>query len=88
MAWKIKFEREAEEDFTRLDSTVKRQIAKRLLWLEVNFDSIKPLALQADWSGYFKIRVGRWRITYTFSNTDQLIRIWHIDNRDKIYKRR
>ena len=87
MVWKIKFEKEGEKDFEDIDATVQIQIARRLLWLETNFESVKPRALKANWSGYFKIRVGQWRIMYTFRDADQLIRIWHIDNRDKIYKR-
>lgn len=88
MAWKIKYEKEGEKDFTKLDFAVQGQIARRLLWFAANFDSMRPQALQADWSGYFKIRVGRWRIMYTFREVDQLIRVYHIDNRDTIYKRK
>ncbi len=85
--WIIKFVPEAEEDIDRLSSVVRRRIIKKLDWLEKHFDSITPLPLGGRWRGFFKLRVGHWRIIFKIEWKKNRIIVIVVDHRTKIYKR-
>jgi len=53
-----------------------------------NFDQITPLPLGDKWRGFFKLRIGDWRVVYEIEISKRLITIHYIDHRDKIYKRK
>lgn len=86
--WFLDFTFEAEEDLQRLDSSVKERVIDKIEWLGENFDVIKPLPLGYEWQGFFKLRVGDWRVVYDIDYSEKKITIHRIDRRDKIYKRR
>lgn len=77
---------EAEKNFEQLDMALKKQIAGKLDWFINNFENITPLPLSGLWKGFFKLRVGDWRIIYEIDNTEKLIVVYLIGNRNKIYK--
>ena len=87
MRWRVEFSKVGERDLGVLDRPIRREIIDRLEWLSANFDSITPLALHGQWKGFFKLRVGDWRIVYKFDFSKQLIDVRLIDHRSKIYKR-
>ena len=86
--WKVNFTIEAEEDLSKLDNQIRTRVVERTLWLEENFGQIIPLPLGGKWQGFFKLRVGDWRIIYETEDSKKRITIHCIDRRDKIYKRR
>ena len=88
MAWRTHLERPAERELAKLGNQSQLQIIKKLKWFREHFEETHHRILHADLSEYFKLRIGNWRAMYTIDYTSQLIRIWHIDNRDKIYKRK
>ena len=88
MFWSIEFEDSASRDLARLDRVIQHRVFGKIEWLGEHFDEVKIPQLQADWHGFFKLRIGPWRVAYTFSEQKKLITIWHINNRDKIYKRK
>ncbi|PIR44676.1 MAG: type II toxin-antitoxin system mRNA interferase toxin, RelE/StbE family [Candidatus Vogelbacteria bacterium CG10_big_fil_rev_8_21_14_0_10_51_16] len=87
-AWTIEFEESAEEELRNLSGMINDRIVEKLHWLEENFDSITPLPLHAQWSGFYKLRIGDWRVIYDISWDDCLLTIVLIGHRTKIYKRR
>ncbi len=86
-AWEIEFDEEAEKDLIRLAPDVHGRIIEKLNWLRSNFTSITPLPLHANWQGYYKLRVGDWRVVYDIDWTAYLLTIVMIGHRTKIYKR-
>ena len=54
----------AEVDLTRLDRSVARRIVNRIQWLAEHFDDLKPELLAGTLSGFYKFRVGDYRIIY------------------------
>lgn len=86
--WILEFTPEAEQDLAKLNRDLRRRINEKLDWLQANFDEITPLALSDKWRGFFKLRVGDWRVIYKIEWGKNLIRIWIIDRRDKVYKRK
>jgi len=87
-AWRLEFTTVAESDLAKLDRSLRRQVIDRLDWLTENFENIMPIPLHAAWKGYYKLRVGDWRVAYSFSLPRETIRVGMIDHRTKIYKRR
>ena len=86
--WSLHFSKDAEEDLAALDFPIRKRIIEKLEWLMENFDSLIPAPLGAEWSDFFKLRTGNWRVVYKIYWTDHRIIIEYIDRRDKIYKRR
>lgn len=87
-AWHARFAESAEKDLAALDKPIRRRVIDTVEWLSANFDSIVPIPLGGQWKGFFKFRVGDWRIIYEIKSGDQLIIAHYIDHRGKIYKRR
>ncbi|WP_193914548.1 type II toxin-antitoxin system RelE family toxin [Desmonostoc muscorum] len=54
-------------------------------WLSENFDNLTPQALSADLSGLFKLRVGNYRVIYSFDTEALLITLHKIGHRRDIY---
>lgn len=86
--WKVELTFEAEEDLDKMDKQIRGRIIEKIIWLRDNFDQIIPLPLDGRWQGFFKLRVGDWRVIYGVESTKNQITIHRIDHRDKIYKRR
>lgn len=84
--WLVDFTKEGEGDLEKLDKSVKERILIRVKWLRENFDKINPLPLGYGWQGFFKLRVGDWRIIYEIEFPKNKITIHYIGRRDKIYK--
>ncbi len=84
--WRWDFDPDGEEEFKDIDRSVRQRIINKLDWLVKNFTSIKPSSLTGEYSDFFKLRVGKWRIFYKVYWKDSLIRVYYIDNRDKAYK--
>ena len=55
---------EASAELSRLDKTVAGRIAKRVTWLADNFDSIRPEPSSANLAGFYKLRIGDYRVVY------------------------
>ena len=88
MSWQAIVTREAEEDLDRLDRLVRSRILEKLNWLRENFDDLLPLPLGGRWRGFFKLRVGDWRIIYEIESNKKLVIIHHVGPRDKIYRQK
>lgn len=84
--WQFVLTSEAERDLEKLDSSVKKRILEKLKWFRENFNQITPLPLSDKWKGFFKLRVGDWRVVYNTNPINKRITIHCIDKRDKIYK--
>ncbi len=87
MAWRVEFSKTGERDLGALDRSERRGIVERLEWFAENFEQVTPLPLHAEWRGFFKLRVGDWRVIYRFDQQKYLIMVHVIDHRSKIYKR-
>ncbi len=84
--WCIELSEQAENDLDEFDRPVRREILVKLKWLAENFDSVTPFPLHGSWKGFFKFRIGDWRILYAVEIKKQVIKIYYIDHRNKIYR--
>ncbi len=78
----------ATHDLAKLDKPVGRRIVERIRWLAANLDSIHPEILTGDLAGFFKFRVGDYRILYEILDDEQTILIHAIDHRSRVYRKR
>lgn len=86
--WSLHLSKEAEQDLAELDSPIRKRIIEKLEWLVGNFASLTPAPLGAEWSDFFKLRIGDWRVVYKIEWAPHRIIVEYIDRRDKIYKRK
>lgn len=87
-SWRFRVTPEGEDDLDDLDKGLQKRVIEKFKWLIENFDKVTPLPLGGQWRGFFKLRVGDWRIIYEVDNKSQQVIVHMIDRRDKIYKRR
>ncbi len=85
MSYSVEYEPEALADLERLTQAVRERVINKITWLADNFDQITPQALTADLSGFFKLRVGDYRVIYEFSRDDEVISIDRIRHRREVY---
>ena len=86
--WRFRVTEVANSDLDKISEPIKTRILEKLKWFRDNFEKLVPETLGDRWRGFFKLRVGDWRIAYTIEFTKKLITIRFIDRRDKIYKRK
>lgn len=80
----IEWSEEALEDLNGLDRAVGKRILKKLTWLSHNFENIIPEPLSGEFEGTYKLRIGAWRVIYTFDK--ETILILHVGHRREIYR--
>ena len=86
--WRFIITVEAQDDLERLDDETRIRVLKKLKWFADNFDQATPFPLAGTWKGFFKLRVGDWRIIYEAEEDKNLIIIHLIDHRNRIYRRK
>ena len=65
-----------------------RRIKRKIDWLWDNREAVIHEALSGDLVGYYKYRVGRYRILYNYDpDADDMV-IRRVDGRDRIYDTR
>jgi len=86
--YRVRILQTAVREFERLDKPVARRIAERINWLAANLDDIRLEPFTGDLVGFYKFRVGDYRIIYEFLHDEQVIVIHEIGHRRDIYRRR
>ena len=86
MSYRIEWEQDASDALDRLDASVAQRILLRIGWLAANFDNVKPQVLTASLSGYFKLRVGAYRVLYTVNREDRVLIIEYVGHCRDIHK--
>lgn len=66
MSYNVEFTPTGMESLEELKSTIQERILRKIRWLSENFDDVTPQALSADLNGLFKLRVGDYRVIYSF----------------------
>lgn len=85
MNYLVEYEPEALADLEKLSKAVCGRIVNKINWLADNFDEITPQPLTADLSGFFKLRVGDYRVIYEFDLEKKTIFIDRVGYRREIY---
>ncbi len=86
MSFNVTWEQDAADALDKLDTTIVRRIITRVTWLGNNIETIKPQALSGTIKGYFKLRVGSYRIIYAINREEKEVIINYLGHRRDIYK--
>jgi len=81
---KVEWTKNAIEDLEKLDTPIVKRILNKISWFSQNFENITPEPLSGDLVGTFKIKIGDWRIIYTFESG--VIVIQAIGHRKEVYR--
>ncbi|MBD2167103.1 type II toxin-antitoxin system RelE/ParE family toxin [Calothrix membranacea FACHB-236] len=85
MTYLVEYEPEALADLEKLTKAVCERIVNKINWLAENFDQITPQPLTADLSGFYKLRIGDYRVIYEFDSEKKTIFIDRVGHRREIY---
>lgn len=85
MSYSVTYELEALADLEKLPKNVCQRIITKVNWLAQNFDQIAPQPLSNNLSGFFKLRVGDYRVIYEFDRAEESITVDRIGHRSEIY---
>jgi mRNA interferase RelE/StbE len=78
----------ATRELARLDKPTGRRVVERIKWLAANLDDLNPYALTGDLAGFYKLRVGDYRVLYEILQDEQTVVIHKIGHRREVYRRR
>ncbi|MBQ3452195.1 MAG: type II toxin-antitoxin system RelE/ParE family toxin [Selenomonadaceae bacterium] len=88
MKYSVKYKKLAEKKLERLDPPVRKRIKN---WVEKNLEGCenprhtgKPL--EGEWEGYWRYRVGNYRLVAEIQDDKIIILIVNVDKRNDIYK--
>ncbi len=85
--WRFNITVTAQDDLDKLDAVVRSRVISKLKWFVLNFDYLTPIPLGEPLKGFFKLRVGDWRIAYEVEDEKRLVTVHAIDRRDNVYKK-
>jgi len=85
-SYQVRFLPEAAEEFASLDKPIAERILKKLKWLAENFANLTPEPLGGELKGFFKLRVGSYRVLYSFDRERKTIYVHLVGRRRAIYK--
>jgi mRNA interferase RelE/StbE len=86
MSYRVTWEQDAVETLDKLDVNVIQRIIVRINWLAKNLGKIKPHALTGTLKGYFRLRIGSYRVIYSINRREKEIIIEYLGHRKDIYK--
>ena len=86
LTWKVELVPEAQDDFNKLDGSVKKRVLKQLVKLEQNPKCGDPLGNKGgiNLEGYFKLYADKKRIRIIYEEIDHIIKIIAIDKRENM----
>ncbi|MCK4391508.1 type II toxin-antitoxin system RelE/ParE family toxin [Candidatus Bipolaricaulota bacterium] len=77
---------QASDELVSLDKPVVQRVLKKLKWLAENFEDLTPETLSGELKGLFKLRVGSYRVIYSFNREERVIIVHLMSHRSDIYK--
>ena len=83
--YRIRILQAASADLARLDQPIARRIVGRIRWLGENLENIRPQPLAGDLAGFYKLRVGDYRVVYEILHKERVILIHAIGHRREVY---
>ena len=84
----VDFTPTAKDDLGRIHQSVAQRILTKIRWLSENYESITPESLTGQWEGVLKLRVGDYRVLYTYDSGESTITVHVIRHRREVYRRR
>jgi mRNA interferase RelE/StbE len=77
---------DAKEDLKRLDKPAAERILKKMIWVARNAAILTHDALAGQWSGFFRWRIGDYRVIYSIDHDGKIIMVVVIGHRREVYE--
>ena len=87
MSWTFEFSKKAEKQFKKLDTTVQSRIKKAILERLVVNPKLALIPLTGDRSGFYKFRVGDYRLLCSRDDEKLYVLVVKIKHRKEVYRR-
>ncbi len=84
--YKIVFTSQGMDSLQSLTKNVSQRILDKLGWLIRNAGSINHLPLKSNLSGFYKLRVGDWRVLYEIAHDEKLVTVHKIGHKDTVIR--
>jgi len=84
--YEIRYVAQAVEDLQQLPARITRQVLNKIERLAENATIVSHHAMKGTWAGYFRIRVGDYRVIYRLDHERRMITIERIGHRGKVYR--
>ena len=86
--YQVQFTQTAADDLKCLDKAAAQRIISKIRWLAENFSTLTPLPLTGQWTGAYKLRIGDYRVLYTFDRDEHIVLVHFVRHRREVYKTR
>lgn len=73
-------------DLSKLDKTAAQRISDKLTWLSEIIKRTTPIPLKGEFSGFYKLKVGDWRVIYEVDHSEKVVTVHKVGHRREIYK--
>lgn len=86
MAWTINFLPSASKEFKKLDKTIARRILSYLKDVaQLEDPTLRGKALTGNLSGYWRYRIGNYRVITQIENGEMTILVVKVNHRSQVY---
>ena len=85
MAYTVQYDAKAVAELKKLPPKQGKRIVKKINWLAENFEQANLFPLSGNLSGFYKLRVGDYRVIYSLEQNSETIIIEKIGHRREIY---
>jgi len=82
---RVEFELDAIEDLDQMSPVVRDRILRKINWLALNFEQSAPQSLKSNLSGFYKLRIGDYRVIYEVEPETQVLVVVRVGHRREIY---
>ncbi len=85
-SYKVELKPQAIKNLRALDKRVAQRILDKLSWLSASISEVAPEPLSADLQGYYKLRVGDYRVIYSLNHEQRRIDVAFLGHRREVYR--
>ncbi len=85
MAYTVQYDAKAVAELKKLPPKSGKRIVNKINWLAENFEQVNLFPLSGNLSGFYKLRVGDYRVIYSLEQNSETIIIEKIGHRREIY---
>jgi len=84
--YQLNFTQTALKTLKKIDKSVTGRILDKIEWMTNNIDQVTPISLKGEYSEFYKLRIGNYRVIYDVDFNKLEITIHFIGHRSDIYK--
>ncbi len=84
--YQLNFTPTALKSLKKIDKSIANRILDKIEWISNNIDQVTPISLKGEYSEFYKLRIGNYRVIYDVDFNKLEIIIHFVGHRSEIYK--